>query len=120
MPVSRFSKVDLPAPLGPMMPSTSPAARWMSTPCTAVRPPKRMVRPRPSRTSGPAGAACAACWGGWGSMLMVAHPLGEDAARADDEEGDHHQAVEQDAVVGKRPQLLRDRKSTRLNSSHLV
>src|SRR5213593_2537231 len=57
-----LNSVVLPAPLGPMMPSRSPAPTSRLTARTAVRPPKRLVTassvsthpPRPE----PAGDAC--------------------------------------------------------------
>ena len=38
--------VDLPAPFGPMMPTSSPAATSKVMPRLAVMPPKRLVTPR--------------------------------------------------------------------------
>ena len=47
-PVSRSKSVDLPAPLGPMMPTSSPGATWKEMSLLATRPPKRLVTPRTS------------------------------------------------------------------------
>src|ERR1700723_157891 len=52
MPMMVFIAVDLPEPLGPIRPKISPACTSRSRFLTAVRPPKRLVRPRTSRTGG--------------------------------------------------------------------
>ena len=44
-PASMRIVVDLPAPLGPRKPSTSPRATRNDTWSTAVKPPNRLVRP---------------------------------------------------------------------------
>jgi hypothetical protein len=43
-PASIFIVVDLPAPLGPRKPSTSPLATLKDTSSTAVKAPKRLLR----------------------------------------------------------------------------
>ena len=50
MPMIAFIAVDLPEPFGPIRPKISPARRSRLRFLTAVRPPKRLVRPRTSRT----------------------------------------------------------------------
>src|SRR5205085_5913014 len=45
-PEMALKKVVLPAPLGPMMPTSSPPSIATETPSTAVRPPKRTVTSR--------------------------------------------------------------------------
>src|SRR5262245_31769674 len=45
-PVTIFIVVDLPAPLGPRKPRTSPLATSKDTPSTALRGPKCFARPR--------------------------------------------------------------------------
>src|SRR5581483_2151924 len=45
-PVTRLNRVVLPAPFGPMMLTSSPAARSRSIASTAVSPPNRRVKPR--------------------------------------------------------------------------
>src|SRR5258705_8572803 len=63
-PVTQLKKVLLPAPLGPMMARISPRGTVRLTLPTAVRPPKRMVRPSVRRIasraprSGCTGAPC--------------------------------------------------------------
>src|SRR5688500_9255603 len=47
-PVIIFMLVDLPAPLGPRKPSTSPAATWKLRLSTARLVPKRLLRPTTS------------------------------------------------------------------------
>ena len=49
--VTRLNSVVLPAPLGPMMLTSSPSFTSRSTVFTAVRPPKRRVSPRISRSA---------------------------------------------------------------------
>src|SRR5689334_19669665 len=68
MPAMIFTSVDLPAPLSPMRPTTSPGATSSSTWSSACTAPKRLVTPRseskdpfafisvPSRSAGFAGA----------------------------------------------------------------
>ena len=56
IPETTSKSVVLPAPLGPMMPTTSPASAWMLTSLSATMPPKRTVIPAMS-TIGPAAAA---------------------------------------------------------------
>src|SRR5215469_6705723 len=46
MPAMTLNSVDLPAPLGPISPTISPALTSRLTSETATRPPKRLVRPR--------------------------------------------------------------------------
>ena len=43
-------RVDLPAPLGPSNPQTSPGNTWRSSPARAVTAPKRFTRPFTSST----------------------------------------------------------------------
>src|SRR5438132_242324 len=50
-PETASSRVVLPAPLGPMMPTTSPGRTGRSTPSTATTPPKRTRTPVTSRAS---------------------------------------------------------------------
>src|SRR3954470_9919238 len=45
-PVNAFTRVDLPAPLSPMMASTSPGYRSRSTPSRPTTRPKVLIRPR--------------------------------------------------------------------------
>src|SRR6266496_3091654 len=59
-PESTFIKVDLPAPLSPTTPSTSPRARWKLTPSSAVMAPKYLLMPRASRSGGSSVAAAEA------------------------------------------------------------
>src|SRR5437667_9045695 len=47
-PEIALNKVVLPAPFGPMMPTSSPAAKLASTASTAVSPPKRTLSARAS------------------------------------------------------------------------
>jgi len=49
-PVSRLTKVVLPAPFGPMMPTISPLSTSKSIPSTALRSPNSLVRPWVSGT----------------------------------------------------------------------
>src|SRR5680860_236718 len=42
-PAARLNSVDLPLPLGPITPTTSPGATTRLTPLTAVTPPKRLT-----------------------------------------------------------------------------
>ena len=51
-PASMRIVVDLPAPLGPRNPSTSPRATLKLTLSTAVKLPKRLVRPSISISTG--------------------------------------------------------------------
>ena len=51
-PASMRMVVDLPAPFGPRKPSTSPRATLNDTLSTAVKPPKRLVRPSISISTG--------------------------------------------------------------------
>src|SRR5262245_47632587 len=51
-PVRQLKKVDLPAPLGPMMARISPRRTLTETPLSAVRPPKRIERPSVLRITG--------------------------------------------------------------------
>ena len=44
-PHKTFSSVVLPAPFGPMTPTTSPGATVSDTALSAVRPPKRTLTP---------------------------------------------------------------------------
>ena len=46
--------VDLPAPLGPSRPNTSPAATWKSIPFTASTPPRKVFLSRRTSTAGAA------------------------------------------------------------------
>src|SRR6056297_829729 len=55
-PVSTLINVDLPAPLSPTSPSTSPSRTSRSTPRTASTPPKRLTIPRST--------TCGWEWGG--------------------------------------------------------
>ena len=48
LPASRLNSVVLPAPLGPISPSISPAPSAIDMPSTARRPPNCLVRPRAS------------------------------------------------------------------------
>src|SRR5262249_57094174 len=54
-PVRQLKKVDLPAPLGPMMARISPRATDTLTLFTAVSPPNRMVSPSVRRMRPEAG-----------------------------------------------------------------
>ena len=64
MPEMTSNRVVLPAPLGPMIPSTSPAAASKSTSPSAAMPPKRTVMPsrcrmvEPAGTPSPRGSTC--------------------------------------------------------------
>src|SRR5680860_70304 len=49
-PAAKLNNVDLPLPLGPITPTTSPGAATRLTPLTAVTPPKRLTTD--SRTRG--------------------------------------------------------------------
>src|SRR3954463_759581 len=48
MPDMTLTSVDLPAPLSPTRPTTSPAPTWKSTPSRAWTAPKRLLTPRSS------------------------------------------------------------------------
>ena len=50
-PQTQLNKVVLPAPLGPITPTTSPARADIDTPSSAVSPPKRTVKPSTSRAA---------------------------------------------------------------------
>jgi hypothetical protein len=70
-PASMRIVVDLPAPLGPRKPTTSPCITWKLTPSTAVKLPKRFVSPSismnavtcslPASAFSRGGAACLSC-----------------------------------------------------------
>src|SRR5579859_2160070 len=95
-PPIRPIRVDLPAPLGPMMPSTSPGRTAKLRSSTAGSPPKRLVTPARARM-GAALASCAASGEpdgldavGRDEALDTSHPFREpprvaelDADRAD-------------------------------------
>ncbi len=49
-PRMQLNVVDLPQPLGPMMPRISPSSTWKLTPSTAAMPPKRFLKFVTSRT----------------------------------------------------------------------
>jgi hypothetical protein len=57
-PESALRKVVLPAPFGPITPTSSPGANAALTASTAVRPPKRTVSARASRGDGRSSRAC--------------------------------------------------------------
>ncbi len=52
-PQTTLNSVVLPAPFGPMTPSTSPGSTNSDTESSAVRPPKRTVTPSTSKRPGP-------------------------------------------------------------------
>src|SRR5215470_223648 len=87
-PVRQLKKVDLPAPLGPMMARISPRRTLTETLLSAVRPPKRIERPSVLRITGagPPRPAPAGATSGRGAVT-----LGELARRRDDRLvlGDH-------------------------------
>src|SRR5258706_13517583 len=80
-PVRQLKKVLLPAPLGPMIARISPRATVMLTLPTAVRPPKRMVRPSVRRI-GP--AAPRSGWTGAPCVCEAVTRLDELARGGDD------------------------------------
>src|SRR6476646_800967 len=51
-PVSRFTKVVLPAPLGPIRPTRAPGTRSTSIDCATTSAPKLLQSPRTERASG--------------------------------------------------------------------
>src|SRR3954449_1313559 len=57
LPAMMRTRVDLPAPLSPIRPTTSPAPTVRSTPCKARMAPNCLPRPLSSRTGCPAAAA---------------------------------------------------------------
>src|SRR6185503_13418747 len=84
-----LKSVVLPAPLGPMMPSSSPARTSRLTLRTAVRPPKRLVTDSSASTEAPGAHA-----GG-----DAGDALGREAHHEDE-----HRAV-QDEVDAREPRL---------------
>src|SRR5271155_48268 len=72
-PASMRMVVDLPAPLGPRKPSTSPRATLKDTLSTAVKLPKRLVRPLMTISGGSVSAATVAPllvgWARWNSAI---------------------------------------------------
>src|SRR5256885_12305869 len=107
-----LKSVVLPAPFGPMMPRRSPRRTSRLTSRTAVRPPKRFVT-RSSVSTGPPGPQATGDTG----QALGGEPHDEDESRAVDDEID---AGEPGLQTREGRAQVRDRKSTRLNSSHLV
>ena len=60
-PQTTLNSVVLPAPFGPMTPSTSPCSTWRLTALSAVRPPKRTVTPSTSNRPRPVDGALRRC-----------------------------------------------------------
>src|SRR5215510_14578021 len=87
MPVKTLKNLVLPAPFGPMIDAMWPCSRSKSTWLSAVRPPKRLVIFRASRTTGIAVVLPAR----FAFELAVAAPGREDALRPED----HHQHQDQ-------------------------
>src|SRR5215475_5182662 len=52
-PANRLSKVVLPEPLGPRIPTISPRSTVSETAVSATRPPKRLLSPSTSRNMAP-------------------------------------------------------------------
>src|SRR5205809_6897334 len=89
-PVRQLKKVDLPAPLGPMIPRISPARTARDTLLRAASPPKRTVSLSAFKIAGAAGPPLP---GGTAPRGPSAVTLGELARRWDDRFlfGDHLQ-----------------------------
>src|SRR5208282_1438905 len=75
MPVTRLTNVVLPAPLGPISPRISPRSSRIETSSLATRPPKRLVRPRVSRSLA--------------MLSRLPRPLAEETGRAQQEDEKH-------------------------------
>src|SRR4030095_12073799 len=90
MPVKTLKKVVLPAPFGPMMEAMCPSSSWKFTSLRAVRPPKRLVIARASRS------------GATSAVLELAHAAlgGQDALRAEDHHEDEDEAEDHALVLG--------------------
>src|SRR4029450_9601099 len=69
-PLTVLNSVVLPAPLGPMRPTISPAETFTLTPVSAARPPNRWLIPTPSSTRPP----CREPAGTLGTGGIVAFP----------------------------------------------
>src|SRR5581483_9810004 len=94
----RLKIVVLPAPLGPIRPTSSPSPRVRSTASTAVSPPKRTV----AFSSWSSGAAMALRAG---SDAAFAQPEIEQTLRADDHEHDEQKRINHHAIFGQGAQL---------------
>src|SRR5215207_4739480 len=88
-PVTRLKTVVLPAPLGPMMLTSSPSATVSAKSLTAVTPPKRRVRPVSS------------------SSAVIASHGPEQALRAEADEQQEGNSVEQHAVLRRGAEQFR-------------
>ena len=74
-PEMHLMSVDLPAPLSPTRPTTSPARTSRLTPLTAVRPPKRLTRSPTASIGGSTGASTST------AAAVSACPSGRRSAR---------------------------------------
>src|SRR5712692_8833229 len=88
VPEMQLMSVVLPEPFGPMRPSRSPALTWRLTRLSAVKPPKRLVRPSTSRSAPATGRLPSADPPG-----QAENPLGGQHDE-DDEEDAHDQQIQ--------------------------
>src|SRR6218665_2053126 len=93
--------VDLPAPFGPIRAWIEPWATAMSSPPTAVSPPKRMVSPSTFRKGAALSAAMA-------RLPDAVADKGEEAARRIHHEQDQDRAVDDLLILRRLAQHLRN------------
>src|SRR5262245_10775895 len=93
-PQMTLNIVVLPAPLGPMSPSTSPRCSERSMPSRACTPPKFLLTPRASRRSSTTGSGCRALDAGGAVDREGARPGDhQDEGDGDEGQGKLHSAL---------------------------